>query len=312
MQRNTIPNIYLIPFILFSLLNINSCHLHCSLTRSFLVIYEKSRLNSAKELLVGYMHNFVVAHLAPSPFFRQKLKLKIRTVAINEQRYSLGISIKLKLEMRSFIRQAPNFKFMNFKWTYLTNLSDCGEDSTVLFYNNIGVAHYAMGKPNLACHYFQTALKEDLAKTQTKESNEKPLFKIGGSKYHEIVYNLGLALLQAGKPVQAFECLIVAVRRFHRNSRLWLRLAECCIMTHKQVIKINSWKQRCVGNFIKFVFAEQRGWLWLAKEAEGDRCSVAGREGDAKSRSNDQCGQGQEVQVFTSIQDTVCSFFFLN
>lgn len=28
--------------------------------------------------------------------------------------------------------------------------------------NNIGVIHHAMGKPNLACHYFQTALKEDI------------------------------------------------------------------------------------------------------------------------------------------------------
>lgn len=40
-------------------------------------------------------------------------------------------------------------------------------------------------------------------------------------------------MLYAGKPQQAFECLIVAVRRYHRNSRLWLRLAECCITSHR-------------------------------------------------------------------------------
>lgn len=114
---------------------------------------------------------------------------------------------------------------------------DCGEDSTILFYNNIGVVHYAMGKPNLACHYFQCALKEDLSRTAIKDEqiSDRPLYKFGTTKYHEIVYNLGLALLRANKPVQAFECLIIAVRRFHRNSRLWLRLAECCIINHKEV-----------------------------------------------------------------------------
>lgn len=49
------------------------------------------------------------------------------------------------------------------------------------------------------------------------------------------MYNLGIALLHAGRAAQAFDCLIVAVRRYHRNSSLWMRLAECCIMVHKQV-----------------------------------------------------------------------------
>lgn len=48
------------------------------------------------------------------------------------------------------------------------------------------------------------------------------------------MYNLGISLLYAGKPQQAFECLIVAVRRYHRNSRLWLRLADCCITAHRE------------------------------------------------------------------------------
>nr|XP_022912981.1 CCR4-NOT transcription complex subunit 10 [Onthophagus taurus] len=108
-----------------------------------------------------------------------------------------------------------------------------GESSTVIFYNNMGVIHHSLGKPNLAAHYFQLALKEDNAITP-KDLTDKQLYTIGGSKYHEIMYNLGISLLYARKPVQAFECLVVAVRRYHRNSRLWLRLAECCIMTHKE------------------------------------------------------------------------------
>lgn len=66
---------------------------------------------------------------------------------------------------------------------------------------------------------------------------EKPLYTLGGSKYHELMYNLGISLLHAGRATQAFDCLIIAVRRYHRNSRLWLRLAECCISVHKEVFK---------------------------------------------------------------------------
>lgn len=41
-----------------------------------------------------------------------------------------------------------------------------------MFYNNMGVIHHAMGKPNLACHYYQKALKEDITLTSiTKKDN---------------------------------------------------------------------------------------------------------------------------------------------
>lgn len=68
---------------------------------------------------------------------------------------------------------------------------------------------------------------------------ENVLWTAGGSRYHEVMYNLGISLLYAGKPQQAFECLIVAVRRYHRNSRLWLRLAECCILVHRETNEVD-------------------------------------------------------------------------
>lgn len=122
--------------------------------------------------------------------------------------------------------------------------NDYGESSTVMFYNNMGVIHHAMGKPNLACHYFQQALKEDMAfaktgKKDAKSLDDKPLHILGGTKYHELMYNLGISLLHARRPAQAFDCLIIAVRRYHRNSRLWMRLAECCIMVTKETNEID-------------------------------------------------------------------------
>lgn len=112
---------------------------------------------------------------------------------------------------------------------------NCGNCSNVLFYNNMAVIHYAMGKHNIAAHYCKEALKQDIT-TQNrivKNEDEHAMGILGGSKYHELMYNLGVTLLYSGKPAQAFECLIITVRRYHRNPRIWLRIAECCINVHK-------------------------------------------------------------------------------
>lgn len=60
------------------------------------------------------------------------------------------------------------------------------------------------------------------------------LHSLGYSRHYELLYNAGLALLHAGCPRRAFDCLIEAIQVYHTNPRLWLRLAECCIMTYRQ------------------------------------------------------------------------------
>jgi hypothetical protein len=69
----------------------------------------------------------------------------------------------------------------------------------------------------------------------------RPLYTLGSSKSYELMYNLGVSLLHAGRPVQAFDCLIEAVQVYHMNPRLWLRLAECCVMAHKAVSDASSY-----------------------------------------------------------------------
>lgn len=121
-----------------------------------------------------------------------------------------------------------------------SHVEEAGEVPPVLFYNNNGCIHHYMGKPNLACFYLQKALQENenalknLPKVYPAEPNSgRPLYSLGANKKHELMYNLGVVLLHAGKPEKAFDCLIEAVQVFHTNPRLWLRLAECCIMVHK-------------------------------------------------------------------------------
>lgn len=58
------------------------------------------------------------------------------------------------------------------------------------------------------------------------------------SRHYELLYNMGIQMLHCGKPVAAFDCLVEAVQVFRTNPRLWLRLAECCIMTNREVSHI--------------------------------------------------------------------------
>lgn len=66
--------------------------------------------------------------------------------------------------------------------------------------------------------------------------------------------NLGITLLHAGRAVHAFDCFVMAVQRYHRNPRIWLRLAECCIQVHKtvQISKTNH-----LSRLINFRFSFQ-------------------------------------------------------
>ena len=51
---------------------------------------------------------------------------------------------------------------------------------------------------------------------------------------------MGVTLLHARKPADAFDCLIETVQLHHRDPLIWLRLAECCIQVHKPVTFLNG------------------------------------------------------------------------
>ncbi|PIK61951.1 putative CCR4-NOT transcription complex subunit 10 [Apostichopus japonicus] len=56
---------------------------------------------------------------------------------------------------------------------------------------------------------------------------------MGFSRHYELLYNAGIQLLHAGRPLAAFDSLIETVQVYSTNPRLWLRLAECCIAAHQ-------------------------------------------------------------------------------
>lgn len=114
-----------------------------------------------------------------------------------------------------------------------------GESVPVMYYNNLGCVHFYMGKYHLACHYAKKALMENteavqlLVKKSSQRRTSRPLHTMGFSRHYELLYNAGIQLLHAGRPLAAFDCLIETVQVYSTNPRLWLRLAECCIAVNK-------------------------------------------------------------------------------
>jgi CCR4-NOT transcription complex subunit 10 len=116
-----------------------------------------------------------------------------------------------------------------------------------LYYNNIASLHFILGKPNLACYYLKAALEEnkkavDSIKIEGTNNfiadlsqSPPPLHALERNKHYELMYSLGVSFLYTGQATKAFDCFIEAAQQLHNNSRLWLRMAECCIVCHKPV-----------------------------------------------------------------------------
>ncbi|XP_059611339.1 CCR4-NOT transcription complex subunit 10 [Phlebotomus argentipes] len=130
-------------------------------------------------------------------------------------------------------------KFTNEPFTLTAN----GEDQNTIIANDMGLIHFAVRHYAMAVRFFQHALNFDKNANEEMTQNfskNLPLHAIGSSKQTQILYNLGVALLHLQRPKEAFECLIVPLNNHHNNPRLWLRIAEACIMLHRQEMKQNE------------------------------------------------------------------------
>lgn len=115
-----------------------------------------------------------------------------------------------------------------------------GEDQNVSIANNMGLIHFSVKHYALAVRFFQQALIFDqkaIESVKKEHGNQLPLHVLGATKRQDILYNLGIALLYLQRPKDAFDCLLVPLNIYHKNPKLWLRLAEACIMVHKQSVK---------------------------------------------------------------------------
>ncbi|XP_038068340.1 CCR4-NOT transcription complex subunit 10-like [Patiria miniata] len=110
-----------------------------------------------------------------------------------------------------------------------------GQVIPVMYFNNLAIIHFYMGKYHLAAYYGRRALQEnanamaELPKRKGQSLNNRHIKTLGMNRRYELLYNTGIQLLHAGRPLAAFECLTEAIQVYPTNPRLWLRLAECCI-----------------------------------------------------------------------------------
>lgn len=118
-----------------------------------------------------------------------------------------------------------------------------GEDYNTIIANNMGLIHFHVRHYAMAVRFFQHALTFDEKATEAVAS-DLAIHYIGASKNPEILYNLGIAMLHLQRPKEAFECLLVPLNYYHNNPKLWLRLAEACIMAHKEVSTNWIWIKR--------------------------------------------------------------------
>lgn len=126
-----------------------------------------------------------------------------------------------------------------FKNELITVAKD-GECQNVCIANNMGLIHFSVKHYAMAVRFFQQGLLFDqkaIESVKKDNGNQVSLHCLGATKRQDILYNLGISLLYLQRPKDAFDCLLVPLNIYHKNPKLWLRLAEACIMVHKQHLK---------------------------------------------------------------------------
>uniref|UniRef100_A0A2C9L9D5 CCR4-NOT transcription complex subunit 10 n=1 Tax=Biomphalaria glabrata TaxID=6526 RepID=A0A2C9L9D5_BIOGL len=112
-----------------------------------------------------------------------------------------------------------------------------GECLAVLYHNNQALINMCLKKPNFGICQIRDALKfnEKIMRDAVPNDKARPPLQLSYvSQHYVLLYNLGVLQLHSQRPSLAFDCFVECVQVYHRNPRLWLRLAECCIMFHRE------------------------------------------------------------------------------
>lgn len=158
--------------------------------------------------------------------------------------------------------------------------------NTCFLFNNLSILNFGLKKYALSCLFAKKSLSESQKFIEkNKESSEKQaansaaslsggadkesndynnnmesssrqlisnaaLKKMVQNRNTEILYNLGVSLLFNKQPVEAFECLHQVASVYTQNVRVWLRLAESCLMCYRHSLVCDSQKT-ATSQFIK-------------------------------------------------------------
>jgi hypothetical protein len=140
--------------------------------------------------------------------------------------------------------------------------------NTCFLLNNLSIVNFSLKKYALSCLFFKKSLNENLkfanryaerSNDHNNNSDESKLNKqitLSNSlnrrlvnRHYEILYNMGVGLLFNKQPIEAFECFLKVVDCYTQNARVWLRLAECCVVCSRHRLSYESFKS--ANQFIK-------------------------------------------------------------
>lgn len=108
-----------------------------------------------------------------------------------------------------------------------------GEDLNTCIANNMGIIHLRVRHYALAAEFFQSAINFD--KRIASNLKSAALHHLSAPRSREVLYNLGISMLHLKRPKEAFQCFLMPLKTYHRNPRLWFRIAEACIMENEMV-----------------------------------------------------------------------------
>ncbi|KAL6496598.1 hypothetical protein OROGR_029856 [Orobanche gracilis] len=130
-----------------------------------------------------------------------------------------------------------------------------------MYYNNLGCIYYQLGKHHTAGIFFSKALKSCSLIRKEKPPKVPTLSQ---DKSLLIIYNCGMHSLACGRPSHAARCFQKASLIFHNRPLLWLRIAECCLMTSNssastirvEVIGEGKWRH------LSLSYGNSSNWQW--------------------------------------------------
>lgn len=180
---------------------------------------------------VAYIENLVLKAESPDAdtcrvqLYKTRCLIMMRSVKASKREIKNLVSSSAASSSQTvFLRSQLEFLRGNYRKAVKVLAAVQGDARTAaLYHNNLGCIHFCTGKPHLGSYNFGKALN-----TYVESCS-----KIDGRLYFDLLYNLGLQNLYCGKYTSAFDCLVEAARMQPTNSRLWLRIAECCVNRHK-------------------------------------------------------------------------------
>ncbi|KAL5282593.1 CNOT10 family protein [Megaselia abdita] len=186
--------------------------------------------------------------------------IKIHLMILNKEPFNFPEEIPKASQEYEVLKAFNSFLKTDLKSAgqFLIN-NECGEESElyeISLNNNLGVLQFSNNKIGIAEHFFQCALRYD--KELYTNIKSMPSHCLGYLKTPEILYNLGLSKLHLGKSKEAFDCLLVSLRIYHNNPRLWLRVAEACIIHYKSKQETKKCEEHVIHKDKRFSIQHNR------------------------------------------------------